>query len=370
MKTKFNIISTSLLFLFGVVAFAQQAVSGTVTDETGAPIPGATVINENSSDATTSDFDGNFTINAEMGDELTVSFVGYNQSTISATSSTLEVNLSSSTKLDEVVVTGVAAGTDIKKIGFSLGKVSGESLSTVPGTDAANALRGKIAGVRIVQPSGNPSSSAAIRLRGSTTISGSQSPLILIDGIPSNGTRLQDIPVEDIQSIEVVKGSAGSAIYGSLAGNGAINILTKKGSKNSDPKVTVSYEYSSSQLNSEFPTANRHMYANDPAGVAIGDWDNDPSTPDTSNYGFLLNANGDRVLDVDANGNTYFDNPYLSETFDATDIYTSQPNQTITASVRGGGDKTTYYFSFQDLEQTGILENVPTYDRTSFRVNF
>ena len=80
------------------------------------------------------------------------------------------------------------------------------------------------------------------------------------------------------------------------------------------------------------------------------------------------NANGDRILDVDANGNTYFDNPYLSETFDATDIYTSQPNQTITASVRGGGDKTTYYFSFQDLEQTGILENVPTYDRTSFRV--
>ena len=370
MKTKFNIILTSLLFLFGAVAFAQQAVSGTVTDESGAPIPGATVINENSSDSTTSDFDGNFTINANMGDELTVSYVGYNQSTVSVTSSTLEVALSSSTKLEEVVVTGVAAGTDIKKIGFSLGKVSGESLSTVPGTDAANALRGKIAGVRIVQPSGNPSSSAAIRLRGSTTISGSQSPLILIDGIPSNGTRLQDIPVEDIQSIEVVKGSAGSAIYGSLAGNGAINILTKKGSKNSDPKVTVSYEYSSSQLNSEFPTANRHMYANDPAGVAIGDWDNDPSTPDTSNYGFLLNANGDRILDVDANGNTYFDNPYLSETFDATDIYTSQPNQTITASVRGGGDKTTYYFSFQDLEQTGILENVPTYDRTSFRVNF
>ena len=164
MKTKFNIILMSLLFLFGAVAFAQQAVSGTVTDESGAPIPGATVINENSSDATTSDFDGNFTINANMGDELTVSYVGYNQSTVSVTSSTLEVALSSSTKLEEVVVTGVAAGTDIKKIGFSLGKVSGESLSTVPGTDAANALRGKIAGVRIVQPSGNPSSSAAIRL--------------------------------------------------------------------------------------------------------------------------------------------------------------------------------------------------------------
>ena len=228
MKTKYNLILTSIVFLFGIVAFAQQTVSGIVTDESGAPIPGATVLNEATSNAVTSDFDGNFTINASMGDEITISYVGYNKSTVSVNSSSIEVILSSSTELDEVVVTGVSSGTDIKKIGFSLGKVSGESLSTVPGTDAANALRGKIAGVRIVQPSGNPSSSAAIRLRGSTTISGSQSPLILIDGIPSNGSRLQDIPVEDIQSIEVVKGSAGSAIYGSLAGNGAINILTKK----------------------------------------------------------------------------------------------------------------------------------------------
>ncbi len=369
MKTKLNLILTSLLFLLGVVAFAQQSVTGTVTDESGAPIPGATILNENNSNATTSDFDGNFTINAELGEELTVSYVGYNQSSIEVTSMSLNVTLTSSTKLDEVVVTGVSVGTSVKKLGFSLGKVSGEELQTVPGSDVANALRGKISGVRIVQPSGNPSSTASIRLRGSTSISGSQSPLILIDGIPSNGTRLSDIPVEDVQSIEVVKGSAGSAIYGSLAGNGAINIITKKGDRNQSPKVTISYEYSSSSLNSDYPTANSHMYKNDPEGVRNGDWDNDPSTPDTSNFGFLLSG-GNRVLDTDANGVTLFDNPYLSQTYDATDIYTSQPNQTVTASVRGGGENSNYYVSYQNLEQSGILENVPTYSRTSFRTNF
>ena len=227
MKTKFNQILTSIFFLFGIVAFAQQTVTGTVTDESGAPIPGATVQNENTSNAATSDFDGNFSINASLGDELVVSYVGYNQSTVNVDSFNIDVVLSLSTELDEVVVTGVSIGTSVKKLGFSLGKVGGEELQTVPGSDAANALRGKIAGVRIVQPSGNPSSTASIRLRGSTSISGSQSPLILVDGIPSNGSRLSDIPVEDIQSIEVVKGSAGSAIYGSLAGNGAINIITK-----------------------------------------------------------------------------------------------------------------------------------------------
>ena len=125
MKTKYNQILTFLLFLFGVVAFAQQTVTGTVTDESGAPIPGATVVNENSSNVTTSDFDGNFTINAELGEELTISFVGYNQNTIEVTSLTLDITLTSSTELEEVVVTGVSVGTSIKKLGFSLGKVSG-----------------------------------------------------------------------------------------------------------------------------------------------------------------------------------------------------------------------------------------------------
>ena len=369
MKTKLNLILASTFFLFGLLAFAQQTVTGSVTDDSGAPIPGATVQNENTSNAVTSDFDGNFSINASIGDELVVSYVGYNKSSVNVDSFSIDVVLISSTELDEVVVTGVSIGTSVKKLGFSLGKVGGDELQTVPGSDAANALRGKISGVRIVQPSGNPSSTASIRLRGSTSISGNQSPLILIDGIPSNGSRLSDIPVEDIQSIEVVKGSAGSAIYGSLAGNGAINIITKKGDRNQSPKVTISYEYSSSSLNGDYPTANTHMYKNDPQGVRDGDWDNDPLTPETSNYGFLLTG-GNRVLDTDDNGVTLFDNPYLSQTYDATDIYTSQPNQTVTASVRGGGESSNYYISFQNLEQSGILENVPTYSRTSFRTNF
>ena len=370
MKTKFiQILTLASAFVFQV-SFAQQTVSGTVFDESGQPLPGATVLVKGTSTATSADFDGNFTIPASEGETLIFSYVGYNPSEVLVDGSTINITLSSSTALDEVVVTGVSNGTDIKKLGFSIGKVGGESLSTVPGTDAANALRGKVAGVRIVQPSGNPSSNATIRLRGSTSVNGNQSPLILIDGVPSNGTRLSDIPVEDIESMEVVKGAAGSSIYGSLAGSGTVNIITKKGARNSAPQVTISYENSFSSLTGDYPTANKHMFKNDPQGVRMGDFDNDPTTPDTSNFGFLLDATGNRMQDVDDNGKTLFDNPYLSTMYDATAIYTSQASQTVTASVRGGGEKINYYLSFQDLEQNGILENVPSYDRTSFRANF
>ena len=191
-------------------------------------------------------------------------------------------------------MTGVAIGTPAKKLGFSIGKISSKSLQEVPAGDPASALRGKVSGVRIVQASGNPSTAPQIRLRGSTSINGSQSPLIIIDGIISDGG-LRDIAVEDIQTIEVIKGAAGSSLYGSLAGNGVIQIITKKGNKNQEPEISLKHEVGYSSIVGNYPLTLNHPYKT--AATSTGDWDNDPFTPNTSNFGFDLSS-GSRVLDL------------------------------------------------------------------------
>ena len=226
MKTKYKHFLTSLLFLFGVVAFAQQSISGTVTDESGVPMPGATV--QNNDDFTTTDFDGNFSLDANIGDNLTVSFVGYNTSNVSVTSATLSIALTSSTNLDEVIVTGVAGATDLKKASFAVGKINAETIQKAPGINPGTAIRSKVSGVTVVQGSGLPGSAPSIRIRGASSLSGSQSPLIIVDGVVLNGS-LSDINSEDIENVEVLKGSAAASLYGARGANGVINIFTKRG---------------------------------------------------------------------------------------------------------------------------------------------
>ena len=192
-----------MLLALGVqMVFAQQkTVSGTVSDENGLPLPGATVIRAGTSSGTTTDFDGKYQLAANVGDVLEISYVGYaTQSVTVITSNTYNVSMVLDNNLDEVIVTGVAIGTSTKKLGFSVGKVNKEELQEVPAVDPANALRGKVSGVRIVQASGKPSSAPEIRLRGSTSISGNQRPLLIVDGIITDGS-IRDIKIQSRLSI-------------------------------------------------------------------------------------------------------------------------------------------------------------------------
>jgi len=347
----------------------QKTVSGTVSDENGLPLPGATVIRAGTSSGTSTDFDGNYQIKANVGDVLEISYVGYaTQSITVGASSTYNVSMALDNTLDEVIVTGVARGTSTKKLGFSVGKVNKDDLQEVPAADPANALRGKVSGVRIVQASGNPASSPEIRLRGSTSISGNQRPLLIVDGIITDGD-LKDIAVEDIESMEVIKGAAAASLYGSLAGNGVIQIITKKGKGQQDMKTTLRFETGFSGVENDYPLANVHPYKNDPLGVRLGDWDNDPTTPMTSNFGFDLTS-GSRVLDTE-NGKTVFDNRYLSKNYDnPANIYTNQLFSTSTVSVEQGQQNFNYFLSFQDARQKGIIEPLDPYKRNSIRANF
>ena len=128
-------------------------------------------------------------------------------------------------ELEEVVLTGVAGRTDTKKVSFAVGKVGEDVIQQTPGVNPANALRSKVAGVTVVQGSGLPGTGSAIRIRGATALVGSQSPLIIVDGVILEGT-LADINSEDIQNMEILKGSAASSLYGSRAANGVIQIFT------------------------------------------------------------------------------------------------------------------------------------------------
>jgi len=234
MKPKFTMILMLLALSVQMVFAQQKTVSGTVSDENGLPLPGATVVRAGTSSGTSTDFDGKYQLAANVGDVLNFSYVGYaTQSVTVGASNTYDLSMVLDNTLDEVIVTGVAIGTSTKKLGFSVGKVNKEELQEVPAADPANALRGKVSGVRIVQASGNPASSPEIRLRGSTSISGNQRPLLIVDGIITDGD-LKDIAVEDIESMEVIKGAAAASLYGSLAGNGVIQIITKKGKGQQD----------------------------------------------------------------------------------------------------------------------------------------
>ena len=236
---KLYLIWTLLGLLFAPFAWAQNNVTGTVNDETGTPLPGATVIVDGTSRGVATDFDGNFTIDAEQGEVLVITYVGYaDQRLTIGSQDNYTINMVVDNSLEEVVITGVAGRTDTRKVSFAVGKVSEDVIQQTPGVNPANALRSKVPGVTVVQGSGLPGQASAIRIRGATALIGSQSPLIIVDGVILEGT-LADINSEDIQSMEILKGSAASSLYGSRAANGVIQIFTKRGNASLGTNVKI-----------------------------------------------------------------------------------------------------------------------------------
>ena len=231
----------SLLFLItGLVGFAQGTVSGTVSDTEGLPLPGATVVVQGTAIGVTSDFDGNYSISASSGDVLVFSYVGYESQTVTVgSSSTVNVALTSSTELEEVVVTGITS-RERQRLTSNAVVVGSELIEGIAVTSPDQALMGRVAGLRIVCLSGTPGAPQQIRIRGEGSISGSNSPLFVIDGVPvNNGTIsplltdmgiLSMINAADIASITVLKDAASLAAYGARGSNGVVVITTKKGS--------------------------------------------------------------------------------------------------------------------------------------------
>ena len=232
------------MFAFGFSVQAQS-ISGTVTDDNGVPLPGATVLVEGTQNGVSTDFDGNYSINASSGDTLVFSFVGYsNQSVVVGSSATVNVSLQPDNALSEVVVTALGVKRNVKAVGYSITQVGGEELSDNKTTNAINALQGKVAGVMVTGGSMGAKGSSRVVIRGTSSLTGNNQPLYVVDGITINNSNLgsagvwggadygdgiSSINPDEIESVSVLKGGAAAALYGSRASNGVIIINTKTG---------------------------------------------------------------------------------------------------------------------------------------------
>ena len=191
MKILFNSLVVALFTLSSVSLIAQQTVTGTVTTNDG-PLPGATVVVQGSNAGTTSDFDGNFSIEASVGDVLVASYVGYatQELTVDA-SSQINFVLNEDQLLDEVVITALGISREKKSLGYAVTEVAGDNVNTIKDNNLANSLSGKVAGLQISQ-AGSLGSSSRVTIRGNNSLGGDTQALIVVDGMPINASIMDD----------------------------------------------------------------------------------------------------------------------------------------------------------------------------------
>lgn len=351
---KYRCISFILLFMIGVInIYAQQnkTITGKVTDDTGEAIIGASIAVENTTIGVLTDVDGNYSISVPANAEkLKFSFMGYITQHIAIKGeNVINVILREGTQaLDEVVVVGYGVQKKVNLTG-SVASVSAKELESRPLTNASSGLGGLIPGVRIVQTSGKPGSDGAtIRVRGTNTLNDS-SPLVIVDGIEGD---INAVNPSDIESVNVLKDAASSAIYGARAANGVILITTKKGSKDRTA-ISFSSTFSKAQASgirdhiSDFVTyMNTVNTANVNAGatpsfgeVDFKNWEYANAHPNELNeYGYPMRV---------AYPNTDWYDVILKE----------QWVQNYNLSARGGSDKMNYSLSLGYLNNPGIMNN-------------
>ncbi|MDR2498905.1 MAG: TonB-dependent receptor plug domain-containing protein, partial [Tannerellaceae bacterium] len=238
-----------------------RRISGTVTDSHGEPIIGANVIEKGTTNGAVTDIDGKYTLNVREGAVLQISYIGYVSKDIAiGRQSSIAVQLSEDTRaIDEVVVIGYGI---VKKSDLtgSISSVSSEAINTGASNSPDQALRGKTSGIFISATSGQPGAGAVVRIRGTSSILGSNTPLYVIDGIPITGggaaeglegksiTALTTINPSDIESMEILKDASATAIYGSRGANGVIMITTKRGKFASRFNANVNIVYGTQEV--------------------------------------------------------------------------------------------------------------------------
>lgn len=260
MRTKLKNYLALLLVLMAQVGFAQQrAVTGTVMDNSGFPLPGVTVVIKGNTLGTQTDMDGKFSIQAAVSDVLVFTFVGMTTREIPATNTTMNVVLAEDAMmLESVVVTAFGIKRNPKDLGYSVSTITSDEITENSEPDLVRSINGKVAGVNVNISTGVAGASNQITIRGVTTLTGDNQPLIIVDGIAFNNTEvttssqvtggggyesaLSSLDPNDIASVNVLKSTAAAALYGSRAINGVIVITTKSGSPraNVPKKLNVS----------------------------------------------------------------------------------------------------------------------------------
>ncbi|MBC7000667.1 TonB-dependent receptor [Cytophaga sp. FL35] len=349
LKTQFF---TMLVLLFNISLYAQDGytLTGTVNDDAGMPIPGANVVIQNTTTGTSTDFDGNYSINVSNGDVLVFSSLGFTSKTVAISGqTTLDVILvEDAALLDEVVIVGYGARKKSHLTG-AIAKVDGGDVAGVQTTRVDEALAGKLPGVLIQNQDGSPGADPKIQIRAASSISGDSNPLIVVDGYPISGN-LATVNPNDIESLEVLKDAASAAIYGSRGANGVILVTTKKGRSGKASFSYNGYTSFSSKYRDNIMMSGPEWaeYARDE--IAAGNWDLSQIDPDFVEY--RLNA--------------YENSPGAISPEDW--LFRSGSATSHDFSVSGGTDDVNYFASlgYQNAEGIIITEG---FERLNARLN-
>jgi len=331
-----------MLLMAGItIAWAQTAtVKGTVSDVSGAHLPGVTVQVKGTQTGALTDVNGNYSVNAAPGATLVFSFIGFASKEVPVTGATINVTLEDNTTgLNEVVVVGY--GTQKKAVVTgAVAQVRAADMQDQQITRIDDALQGRAAGVFIVQQSGAPGAAPNVFVRGSNSLTNS-SPLYVIDGVIWDNGGYDLVNPNDVESIDVLK-DASAAIYGSRASNGVILITTKKG-KMGAPKITYDFYYGQQQVIKKIALANATQYAQLRNESVTNDGGTAPFT-NPSQFGV---------------GTNWQDQ-----------IFQTAPIESHTLSLSGANETSSYYTSFGYLDQKGIvLPDISDYKKATIKVN-
>ncbi|MBJ7879606.1 SusC/RagA family TonB-linked outer membrane protein [Gelidibacter salicanalis] len=384
---KFKI--TCLLFIalsLCEMTFAQKGnVTGIVTDNQGLPLIGVNVIVKETSRGVQTDFDGNYSIQAESGEILVFSFVGLRtKEAVVGKDDTKRVILDTDlAELDAVVVTALGIKARPRSVSTAIETVTSEDIENSGETNLANSLSSKAAGVNVISSSGSVGASSTIRIRGNTSINKSNSPLFVVDGVPidnsnvgnSNGgadqsNRAIDINQADIASMDILKGTAAQTLYGLRAANGVILITTKKGIAGA-PSVSITSTTQFSTISQVPELQNEFAQGRPINGVPTY---RGPETRESFSWGpriSTLEYDGDTSYQYHNKGRLVPNgtgNGQPAEAYDHYDFFKTGILQEQSVSVRGGSEKMKYYISGSNLDQSGISPK-EKFSRKSFRTD-
>ena len=360
-------------------------VTGNVTDESNITLPGVSVVIKGSNKGVVTDFDGNYTIEVDKGKTLIFSYVGYeSKEVIVGEETTINVSIKPGVNsLDEVIITAIGTKQLKDRSGATSSSIQSANIEKSGETGLINSLAGKASGVRIGKSNGDPGAGSSIQIRGANTIQGASQPLIILDGIPvsndnigsvsvSQQSRLDDINPKDIESVQILKGASAAALWGSRAANGVIMITTKNGKLNKKPSVQYSFSQSyddisvRTQLQDKYGQGRNGVYSTsygESWGDKIADRSGEADVVDTSGASFTSNTSGQQYYSViSKNSKETFKDSNYDQVFQ-TGAY-SQHN----ISVNGGGQAGSYFFSYENLDQEGIIKNYD-YKRQNIRLN-
>tara|TARA_R110002050_G_scaffold149463_1_gene276014 strand:+ start:42910 stop:46203 length:3294 start_codon:yes stop_codon:yes gene_type:complete len=393
--------------LFASVTFAQVTVKGTVTDkEDNSPLPGVTVVIQNTTRGTVTDIDGKYELQIDsLGQTLEFKFVGMQTLAMVASGTTVNAGMSSGVELDAMVVTALGISKQKKALGYATQKVTGEEMNNVKYDNVVNSMSGRVAGAQVKQ-SGNFGGSTNIVLRGTTSMVGNNQALFVIDGVPldnSNvnsssqrqggkgfdyGNAVSDLNPDDIESMNVLKGAAATALYGERAANGVIMITTKSGAGKAKKGIGVSFA-----SNATFGTVDKTTFPKyqQEYGGGYGPYYSGGTKPGLEEYDFNGDGTDDFVTPFteDASMGQKFDGSPVyqwdalipeSENYNkatpwqaagdngAISFFNTAQSYANSLSIQGGDDKTSFRVSYRNLNQKGILPN-SSLNRNNISVN-